>query len=249
MPGSSAAEHGITGSHEIVSINGTPITRDMKEPHVVGMLGPKPAKVMFRLAPAAPVVGSQSSMFGTSSPSSNASSTASSVGTSSMFGISKSTFGLGAKAGPAGKDLLAFEVECPPDHSAGDLFRMQAPNGRMYEVKVPHKTKTGDKFVVHVDATVSCDGYLYKLSNSRFSGFQKRWFQIHQGVLEYYQHQNEAKAQLEGLPTVRPIKAIPLTELRQGKMQKTNIQPPAAPLPVLRSAPHHLRCTNAVLPA
>jgi hypothetical protein len=223
VPGSAAANHGITGSHEIVAINGQKITDDMVEAQIVQMLGPKPVKVSFRLAPAAPAIGSTPSIFGgssaslssarssrTSQPSSHESSRFGMSGVSRMF--HRST----AAATIPAKDLLAFEVTCPANHSAGDLFRMQAPNSRMYEVKVPKHTKPGDKFIVHVDATVTCDGYLHKLSNSRFKGFQKRWFQIHQGALEYYEHQNEAKAQLEGLPTVQPLRALPLSSLVQG---------------------------------
>eukprot|EP01043_Picozoa_sp_COSAG02_P084200 COSAG02_NODE_22075_length_764_cov_0.918797_2_plen_57_part_01 len=56
VPGSAAANHGITGSHEIVAINGQKITDDMVEAQIVQMLGPKPVKVSFRLAPAAPAI-------------------------------------------------------------------------------------------------------------------------------------------------------------------------------------------------
>lgn len=226
VPGSAAAQHGITGSHEIVAINGHKISNDMPEAQIVQMLGPKPVKVMFRLSPAAPAVGSKASVFASSTSlssvrsSRSSSSHASSSKASSRFGMSRMFHRSTAAATAPGKDLLAFEVTCPPHHNAGDLFRMQAPNSRMYEVKVPKRTKPGDKFIVHVDATVTCDGYLYKLSNSRFKGFQKRWFQIHQGVLEYYEHQNEAKAQLEGYPVVQPLKALPLSSLIQGDSRK-----------------------------
>ncbi len=225
VPGSAAADHGITGSHEIVAINGQKVTSDMSEAQIVQMLGPKPVKVLFRLVAAAPAIGSKGSIFGGSStsPSSVGSSRTSRSSeasqSSSMFGVagmSRMFHRSTAAATTPGKDLLAFEVTCPPNHSTGELFRMQAPNSRMYEVKVPKHIKPGDKFIVHVDATVTCDGYLHKLSNSRFKGFQKRWFQIHQGALEYYEHQNEAKAQLEGLPTVKPLKVLPLSSLVQG---------------------------------
>lgn len=223
VPNSAAAQHGITASHEIVAINGHKV-KGMSEAQVVEMLVTKPVKVLFRLAPAAPVLGSSKTVLDSvvgCSPSSPAlAGSSQSSHTSSVFTRSSRMsrmFHRSSKAGVPGKDLIAFEVTCPDDHSAGDVFRMRAPNSRMYEVKVPKKIKPGDKFVVHVDATVTCDGYLDKLSNSRFKGFQKRWFQIHQGVLEYYEHQNEAKAQLEGLPTVSPIKALALTELVQGK--------------------------------
>ena len=34
-------------------------------------------------------------------------------------------------------------------------------------------------FTVHVDAQVTCDGYLSKLSNNHFiTNFQRRWFQV-----------------------------------------------------------------------
>jgi hypothetical protein len=55
---------------------------------------------------------------------------------------------------------------------------------------------------------------LHKLSASFFHGFQHRWFQVNGGVLEWYTHRREAKAEIEGKQRFKPAGSVLLSHVR-----------------------------------
>eukprot|EP01051_Picozoa_sp_SAG22_P019943 SAG22_NODE_3850_length_1502_cov_1.397719_2_plen_133_part_00 len=56
---------------------------------------------------------------------------------------------------------------------------------------------------------------LWKLSNSYLGGFQKRWFQLHSGRLEWFKHAAGAHAAMEGRAAVEPLGAVPVSSIKE----------------------------------